>query len=294
MGGAAFWSAREFRTRPRLSRCRWPAGTLSGGEILRAARLPRQATCPDDRYPPATSLSHRRNPDRRDPPATSATGACLLVRAAAIASEPASFGCRWSPESYAATIRSGCAGSRSTWSKSTTASNAPDVRIQPLTATRTASRSGVQLDQPWNGPIVAPITGRPASWAGWMICGYLWVSCSVTAQLVLGSLWGSKTLSSSVWAGLLRGSFVFVDEPAEGGPAFDPFLGQVDDGAIGAWRLQLQAEPPGGAAVEPADTPPTCTPPTWGVASGRLRHRNSGWLASTKASCPTPQPYLAE
>lgn len=43
-----------------------------------------------------------------------------------------------------------------------------------------------------------------------------------------------------VWACLLRGSFVFVDQPAEDGPAFDPLVGRVDGGSVGAWGLQLQ------------------------------------------------------
>jgi hypothetical protein len=52
-------------------------------------------------------------------------------------------------------------------------------------------------------------------------------------------LWGAKSwLLGLTWA--LRGAFVFVDEPAEDGSAFDPFVVQVDDGTVGAWALQLQ------------------------------------------------------
>jgi hypothetical protein len=43
-----------------------------------------------------------------------------------------------------------------------------------------------------------------------------------------------------VRAGLLRGSFVLGDEPAEDGSAFDPLMGEVDDGAFGSWGPQLQ------------------------------------------------------
>jgi hypothetical protein len=55
-------------------------------------------------------------------------------------------------------------------------------------------------------------------------------------------------LNSVTWSelGLLRGSFVLVDQPVEDGPAFDPLAGQVNDGTVGAWGLQLQ-RPMGGA-----------------------------------------------
>jgi hypothetical protein len=45
----------------------------------------------------------------------------------------------------------------------------------------------------------------------------------------------SRALSRS-----LCGSFVFVDEPAENGPAFDPLVSKVDERTLGAWRLELQ------------------------------------------------------
>lgn len=41
-------------------------------------------------------------------------------------------------------------------------------------------------------------------------------------------------------AGLLRGSFVLVDQPAEDGSAFDPLMREVNDGTVGPWGLQLQ------------------------------------------------------
>jgi hypothetical protein len=40
--------------------------------------------------------------------------------------------------------------------------------------------------------------------------------------------------------GLLRGLFVFVDQPAEDWAASDPLVGQVDDGPVGSWRPPLQ------------------------------------------------------
>jgi hypothetical protein len=39
--------------------------------------------------------------------------------------------------------------------------------------------------------------------------------------------------------GFPRGSFVLVDQPAEDWAAFDPLVGQIDDGPVGSWRLQL-------------------------------------------------------
>jgi hypothetical protein len=52
----------------------------------------------------------------------------------------------------------------------------------------------------------------------------------------------SGFLNSVTWSelGLLRGSFVLVDQPAEDGPAFDPLAGQVNDGTVRVWGLKLQ------------------------------------------------------
>jgi hypothetical protein len=41
-------------------------------------------------------------------------------------------------------------------------------------------------------------------------------------------------------AGLLRGSFVLVDQPAEDDATFDPLVGEINGEAIGPWGLQLQ------------------------------------------------------
>lgn len=49
---------------------------------------------------------------------------------------------------------------------------------------------------------------------------------------------GSKTCHLS-WAGLLCGSFILSDQPAEDGPAFDPLVGQVNDGWMVGAQLAL-------------------------------------------------------
>jgi len=51
---------------------------------------------------------------------------------------------------------------------------------------------------------------------------------------------GSRT-QPPVLPGLLCGSFVFVDEAAEGGPTLDAFQRQVRDGVIWPGRVELAA-----------------------------------------------------
>jgi nitrite reductase/ring-hydroxylating ferredoxin subunit len=53
-------------------------------------------------------------------------------------------------------------------------------------------------------------------------------ACGVPKPWLLGLTWA------------LRGAFVFVDQPAEEGAAFDPLVGQVADGTVGSWGLQLR------------------------------------------------------
>jgi hypothetical protein len=52
---------------------------------------------------------------------------------------------------------------------------------------------------------------------------------------------GFRNSATGLDLGLLCGSLVFVDEAAEDGPALDPLLGQVGDGAVRPGRAELAA-----------------------------------------------------
>jgi hypothetical protein len=52
---------------------------------------------------------------------------------------------------------------------------------------------------------------------------------------------GFQNSATGLDLGLLRGSLVFVEETAEDGPTFDPFLGEVGDGVVGPGRAEFAA-----------------------------------------------------
>jgi len=52
---------------------------------------------------------------------------------------------------------------------------------------------------------------------------------------------GFQNSATRLDLGFLRGSLVFVEEPAEGGPALDRLLGEAGDGEVRPGRAELAA-----------------------------------------------------